>query len=246
MQWTDSGIILGVRRLGEAHVVLELMTREHGRHFGLVRGGRSRRLAATLQPGNGVTATWQARLDDQLGTYAVEGTELRAARFIGSAFSLYAINVLAVLLRLLPERDPHESLHEALHVIVEHLDAPSVAAPLIVRFELALLAELGFGLDLTQCAATGATQELSFVSPKSGRAVSRRAGEAYADRLLALPAFAREGFLAMDDAVAPSDLRAGFALSGYFLERHVFGPRGMAMPDTRAAMVAAVAPAARN
>lgn len=237
MEWTDEGVILGVRRHGESSVILEAMTRGHGRHQGLVRGGRSSRMRATLQPGNGVSLTWRARLEEHLGQFAVEPLALRAGTLLGCAASLYGLGHVAALIRLLPERDPHESLYEALLVVLEHLDTPRIAAPLIVRLELALLAELGFGLDLAVCAVTGATQELVHVSPKSGRAVSAKAGEPYADRLLPLPAFVRDGFLG--DSISHEQTRQGFGLTGHFLRRDVYDPRGLAMPDERAAFIAA-------
>ncbi len=235
MQWTDSGIVLGTRRFGETSVILELMTAHHGRHLGLVRGGRGKRYAALLQPGNSVHTTWQARIEDQLGAYTVEAETHRAAALIGNAGALYAVGYLASLVRLLPERDPQAGLHAALDVIMEHLGDLGVAAPLIVRFELEMLRALGFGLDLSACAATGATQELTFVSPKSGRAVSRGAGEPWRDRMLALP-----GFLSTGATAAAADVIDGLTLTGYFLERHVLAPRGVAMPEQRAALVESV------
>jgi DNA repair protein RecO (recombination protein O) len=238
MEWTDEAVILGARRHGESSVIVEAMTRGHGRHLGLVRGGRSRRMSALIQPGNGVTLTWRARLDDHLGQFAIEGTELRAGRFLDDAASLFGLGHLAGLLRLLPERDPHEGLYHALLVVLEHLDSPDVAAALMVRFELALLADLGFGLDLSACAVSGATQDLVFVSPKSGRAVSARAGEAYAARLLALPAFVSDRF--MGDHVTSEQIAAGFALTGHFLRRNIYEPRGLVPPDERASFLAAV------
>ena len=234
MEWRDDGIIIGLRRHGEANVILEAMTRAHGRHLGLVRGGRGRRQAPLLQPGNAVDLTWRARLDEHLGTYAVEVTQVRAARFLGSAAALYALNTVAEHLRLLPERDPHGPLFEALDVIIAHLDEPATACALIARFELALLGDLGFGLDLETCAATGNNEDLVFVSPKSGRAVSRVAGEPYADRLLPLPCFLKPR--AASQQCAPQ-LAEAFRLTGYFLERHVLQPRGLAMPESRAALL---------
>ncbi len=239
MEWTDEGIILGARRHGESSVILEAMTRHHGRHLGIVRGGRSVRFGPVLQPGNTVSLVWRARLDEHLGQYSVEGLNLRAGQLMPQAASLYGLTHMAALVRLLAEREPHERLYAALDVVLAHLDVPGIAAPLVVRFEIELLAELGFGLDLASCAVTGGTQELAFVSPKSGRAVSSRAGEAYADRLLALPAFVREGFLG--DSITAAEMTEGFALTGYFLQRHVWEPRGMHAPDERAAFAAAVA-----
>ncbi|GLK80626.1 DNA repair protein RecO [Methylopila turkensis] len=238
MQWTDDGLILGVRRHGETSVVLELFTRAHGRHLGLVRGGRSRRLRATLQPGNSVRATWRARLDDHLGAFAVEPLVGRAGRLMERADALHGVGHLGHLLRLMPERDPHEALYEIAEVVADHLDDRTAAPALIVRLELAVLAELGFGLDLSACAATGATHDLAYVSPKSGRAVGREAGAPYADRLFALPPF----LYATGANASPTfeDVAAGFAITGHFLEERIWAPRGLRPPDARAAYMAAL------
>jgi DNA repair protein RecO (recombination protein O) len=237
MEWTDEGIVLGVRRHGETSAIVELMTAGHGRHLGLVRGGVSRRMRPYLQPGNGVRAVWRARLDEHLGNYTIEATALRADRFMASAAASYGMQTLAAHLRLLPERDPHPALHEALTVLVEAIDTPQRAAPLFVRFELQLLSELGFGIDLASCAVTGAVSDLIYVSPKSGRAVSRAAGEPWKEQLLALPAFLRGN----GTAVNGGDIAAGFALTEYFLQRRVFEPRGLELPPARAAYLAALA-----
>jgi len=236
MQWTDEGIVLGVRRHGETSVILELMTHERGRHLGLVRGGTGRQLRGVLQPGNSLRATWRARLDEHLGNYAVEGINLRAAEFLAAAHAVHGVTHLAALCRLLAEREPHARIHGALEAILDALDDRSVVAPMIARFELAFLAELGSGLDLASCAATDATADLIYVSPRSGRAVSRAGGEAYRDKLMRLP-----GFLGRDDEPASAaDIADAFALTGFFLERHAFAPRGVALPDARARFVAAV------
>jgi DNA repair protein RecO (recombination protein O) len=236
MQWTDEGIVVGVRKHGESSVILELMTREHGRHLGLVHGGRSKTLQPVLQPGNSVQATWRARLDEHLGTYQVEGLGLRAAHLMGSPLALYGLATLAHLLRYLPERDPHPALYETLDVLVDHLDDPDLAPALFVRFELAILAEFGFGLDLSSCAATGSPNDLTYVSPKSGQAVSTAAGEPYKDRLLKLPGF----LIGQSKANRPreEEIRDGFALTDFFLHQNVFEPRGQAAPAERARFVA--------
>lgn len=238
MQWTDEGIVLGVKRHGEANAILELMTREHGRHLGLVKGGAGSRLRPILQPGNSLRAIWRARLDEHLGNFSVEGLELRAASFLSAAHALYGVTHLAALCRLLPERDPHGDLHAALETIVDHLNDPRVAAMAVVRFELQILVELGFGLDLESCAATGTPDDLVYVSPRSGRAVSRAAGEPWRDRLLRLPAFL--GVDADPHALASTELADGFAVTGFFLARHAFEPRGLALPEARESFIAAV------
>jgi DNA repair protein RecO (recombination protein O) len=238
MEWTDDAVILGVRRHGEGSLIVEAMTRAHGRHLGLARAGRGGAQAALLQPGNGVRATWRARLDEHLGHYTLEPVTSRAGAMMGQASALYALTHVCALTRLLAEREPHENVYEALCVVLDHLDEPTIAGALVVRYELAMLAELGFGLDLSACAATGATQELVYVSPKSGRAVSAQAGAPYADRLLKLPAFARDGYLG--DSVSREDLAAGFRLTGFFLESRIWEPRGVPAPGERAAMVAAM------
>lgn len=235
MQWTDDAIVLGVRRHGETGSVLEAMTRAHGRHLGLVHGGRSRRMQPVLQPGNLLRATWRARLDDGLGAFAVEPLESAVSRLIGSGLALYGVGHMAGLLRLLPERDPHPGLFEAARVLVAHLHDRATAPPLMVRFELAILTELGFGLDLGACAATGGNDALIYVSPRSGRAVSASAGEPYRDKLLPLPGFLRDGGPLDGDG----DVRNGFTLTGYFLNQHIWGPRALPIPEERARFVAA-------
>src|SRR5271154_5586320 len=236
MQWTDEGIVLGVKRHGETSVILELMTRERGRHLGLVRGGAGTRLRGVLQPGNSLSATWRARLDEHLGHYTVEGLNLRAAGYLAAAHAVHGVTHLAALCRLLAEREPHAGIHDALETILGALDDPAVVVPMIAQFELAFLAELGFGLDLSACAATGATADLIYVSPRSGRAVSRAAGEAYRDKLMRLPDFLR----AENAPASDTDVADAFALTGFFLERHAFSPRGLPLPDVRARFVAAV------
>src|SRR3984957_6837432 len=236
MQWTDEGIVLGVRRHGETSVILELMTQARGRHLGLVRGGARRRRRGVLQPGNSLRATWRARLDDHLGNYAVEAVNLRAAGYLSAAHAVHGVTHLPALCRLLAEREPHVRMHGELESILDALDDAATVAPMIGQFELGFLAELGFGLDLSSCAATGAKDDLIYVSPRSGRAVSRLAGEAYRDRLMRLPDFLRSD----NEPATAADVADAFTLTGFFLDRHAFGPRGLALPDARARFVAAV------
>lgn len=239
MEWTDEGIVLGVRRHGESSVIVELLTRGHGRHLGLVRGGAGKRMRPVLQPGNGVTAVWRARLDEHLGYYMIEGTRLRAASLLASPHAVYGVTHLAAVARLLPERDPHENIYEMLDRTLDDFEDAGEAAVHLIRFELAMLAELGFGLDLEACAATGATADLIYVSPKSGRAVSRTAGAPFSDRLLRLPAFLRPGE-GETGGWSDNDLNDGFALTGLFLLRHVLEPRGQGHSDARNGFINAV------
>jgi DNA repair protein RecO (recombination protein O) len=188
-----------------------------------------------LQIGNHVDVTWKARLADNLGHF---GTELRrgfAAPLMEDAAALAAITSLASLMRLLPERDPHPNLFEVTLFVLGYLDDAEVWPALLVRWEMALLDELGFGIDLSSCAATGATAELVYVSPRSGRAVSAEAGEPYKDRLLALPGFLRPG---ATGPVSRDDVLAGLALTGYFLESRALAPHGLAIPEARGRLAA--------
>ncbi len=247
MEWIDEGIVLGVRRHGETSIILELMTRGHGRHLGLVRGGSGPRMRGALQAGNTVRATWRARLDEHLGNYLVEAVNLRAAFFLDKAHALHGVTHLAALCRLLAEREPHTVIYEKLQEILDRLEDRRAAAPLIARFELDFLAELGFGLDLAACAATGSKDDLVFVSPRSGRAVSRAAGEPYREKLMRLPLFLSQKNLRQgpeevrESEIAPSgDLVDAFALTGFFLERHAFGPRGLPLPEARTHLITAL------
>ncbi len=237
MEWLDRGIVLGVRKHGETSVIAEIMTRAHGRHMGLVQGGRGRSLRPLLQPGNSVNAVWRARLEDHLGTFKLDAGRLRAARLMESAHATYAVQWLASLLRLLPERDAQPHLHDTLDIVLDTLDDPAIAAEMVVRYESAILNELGFGLDLSACASTGQRENLVHVSPRTGRAISREAGAPYADRLLRLPPFLMNDDAKRAQAAPLDDILAGFALTGHFMHRHVHGARGLVLPPEREAFI---------
>ncbi len=242
MEWRDEGLVIGIRRHGENSAIVEAMTRAHGRHLGLVRGGRSARLNAALQPGNTLGLVWRARLDEHLGAFVIEPMSLRAGRLMESALALAGIAWLGALARLLPERDPHEAVYETLTLIAERLDDFTLAPPLVARFEALILAECGFRLDLSRCAATGDSDGLAYVSPKSGRAVSAEAGAPWRDRLLPLPAFLREG-ARLEARPSAEEIADGFRLTGFFLARDLFASRGEPLPDSRRAFRAAAAKA---
>lgn len=237
MEWRDEGVILGTRRHGETSAIVEVMTCGHGRHMGMVRGGRSRRMQPLLQPGNHVDVSWCARLDEHMGTFTIEPLSFAAARLIETPVALYGIQLAAAHLRLLPERDPHRGLYETLRLIIEHFDDPLAAGELLLRFEVMMLEELGFGLDLKECAATGRKDDLIYVSPKSGRAVCREAGAPWAEKLLSLPSFVNDTALR---ASCYDDLDRAFTMTGYFLMRHVWEPRAQTPPDSRSGFLNAV------
>lgn len=237
MEWSERGLVLGLKKHGETSVILELMTRGHGRHLGVVRGGRSKAMQPVLQPGNEVEAVWRARLEEHLGLFAVEAAALRTDLLLSSPQGLHGVNWLGVLLRLLPERDPHPGLFDKAQVLLEQIATP-LAPALFVRFELAMLAELGFGLDLSECAATGSQENLIYVSPKSGRAVSAEAGTPWAAKLLPLPSFVREAPFA---GTPRGQVCEGFRLTEYFLIRDIFAPRGKQLPASRAAFIERIA-----
>ena len=228
MEWADEGIVLAIRRLGESGIVASLLTREHGRHPGLVHGGAGKANRATLQPGNHVKAWWRARLSDQLGAYRVEMARAYAGEVLDDPGKLAALaSACALSEALLPERQPHPAAFAALDALMKSFDSeawPSV----YVHWELALLRALGYGLDLSECAATGVMEGLAYVSPKSGRAVSLEAGAPYRDKLLVLPDFLVGG--GEGDRLAVFD---GLKLAGFFLDRHVLGPNRVAMPSAR-------------
>jgi DNA repair protein RecO (recombination protein O) len=236
MEWRDEGVILSVRRHGETSAIAEILTAAHGRVLGLVRGGRSRVQRPVLQAGNAVQTVWRARLEEQLCTFTLEPLDLRAGAIMEEPFRLAGLATLAGLAQLLPEREPHPRVYEALRVVLEAIGDDQLWPALLVRWELGLLDELGFGLDLSKCAATGARENLAYVSPRSGKAVSAEAGEPFQNRLFRLPAFLWAGGTA-----APADVIEGLKLAGFFLERHVFEPRGMRLPEQQDWIISALA-----
>lgn len=232
MDWRDDGIVLSLRKHGETSVIVHLLTREHGRHAGLVRGGNSKKLRGILEPGNEVNAMWRARLEEHLGSYSVEMLEGHSARVLSDPIRLAAMSSACALVDLcLPEREPHPALYGSLRALLTVLPGEGWPAA-YVAWELSLLAELGFGLDLSVCAATGTTDDLIYVSPKSGRAVSADAGQAYSDKLLPLPSF-----LTGEGTTDDHSLVDGLRLTGYFLDRHMLTPHGKLLPDSRERLI---------
>jgi DNA repair protein RecO (recombination protein O) len=242
MEWSDEGIVLAVRTLGESSVVLSLLTLGYGRHSGLVRGGAGRRTRGMLQPGNRISARWRARLPDHLGTMSCEPGRALAPEVLTDRVRLAAIAAAcAVAETALPEREPVPAIYQSLVDLLAAVEADSAWPARYVRWEMGLLAELGFGLDLGSCAVTGTTADLAYVSPRSGRAVSAAAGAPWHDRLLHLPAFLVGASAAGGEAIAD-----GLTLTGHFLLRHVYAERGRALPAARARLADEIARGARG
>ncbi len=238
MEWRDEGVLLSVRKHGEGSAIIEVFTQEHGRHAGLVRGGGSRKMAPILQPGAQLSVEWKARLEGHLGAYTVDPIKSRTVQIMADRGALAAMGSISALLCLgLPEREPHAQLYIR---TIDLVDALGEAADWPARYALwenALLAEMGFGLDFTECAATGVTQELVYVSPRSGRAVSREGGKEYADLMLPLPRFLR-----MDDPtknrVAVTD---ALRTTGHFIETWLMPALGRnESPASRARLLKAL------
>jgi|ERR1700735_5195715 DNA repair protein RecO (recombination protein O) len=231
MEWTDQAIMLGARRQGEGSLILSLLTRGHGRHKGLVRGGAKSRQRGLYEPGNLVTATWHARLAEHLGLLQIEPGQFHAAHLLDDPLRLACLEAaVAVSEAGLPERVAYPGVFAGLASLLASLSADDGFAAVHLRWELLVLRDLGFGLDLGSCAVSGSAEDLAWVSPRSGRAVSQSAGDAWRDRLLVLPRLLG-GIGGGGGEVA--DLLDGLALTGSFLERHVFAPCGLRLPEAR-------------
>ncbi|XDB00196.1 DNA repair protein RecO [Sulfitobacter sp. LCG007] len=230
MEWRDEGILLSARKHGESAAIVEVFTPAHGRHAGVVRGGTSRKIAPVLQPGAQLDLVWRARLEDHIGAFTVEPVRSRAAAAMGTRLTLAGLNAVTSLLSFcLPEREPHPALYARTEALLDLLGEDHVWPLAYLRWELGLLQEMGYGLDLETCAVTGATEDLVFVSPKSGRAVSRAGAGDWAQRLLPLPAVLRGLGDAPDHEIA-----AGFVTTGYFLESHLARDLGgKPLPEAR-------------
>ncbi len=230
MEWTEEAVVLGTKRHGETSAILHVFTRLHGCHHGLVRGARSRTMRPVLQAGNIVKVEWRARLEEHLGNFKVEALTMRGVELMDRPFALSGLTALAALCQVLPEREPHPRLYDAFRLVLDALGDDDIWPALLVRWELGLLEDLGFGLDLSKCAATGVRDNLAYVSPKSGRAVSADAGRPYRDKLFNLPPF----LLGSQAGVpTPRELADAFDLTEFFLNRHVFEARGLHMPEQR-------------
>jgi len=241
MQWSDRAIILSMRRLGESSGVIHLLTPNHGMYAGVDKGAFGKRKRGIYQPGNIVAAHWQARLSEHLGMLSCELTQATTAHLLDNRRKLAALASATCLAeKMLSEREAQPDVYACMEALVQALCMGENWLAAYVRLEFTLLACTGFGLDLERCAATGQADDLLYVSPRSGRAVSRHAGEPYREKLLALPAF-----LASEPdkiVVEHAQILDGLRLCGYFLESRVFAPRGVTMPTVRARFVGILQP----
>jgi DNA repair protein RecO (recombination protein O) len=233
MEWIDNAIVLGARQFGEGKLVAEVFSREHGRYGGVVHAGRKSQ--PMLQAGNLVHAGWKARLSEQLGFYSpLELVEPHATRLLDDPIALAGLSSAVTLIRAAtPERQAYPQLYDALIVLIEAMPQTEVWPAIYTRFELGLLSALGYGLDLSRCAVTGETENLAWVSPRTGRAATFEAGAPHADVLLRLPPF----LIDADAKLESGDVADAFALAGHFLERRVFEQRGEGMPESRRRLI---------
>lgn len=237
IEWRDDAVLLAVRPFGETSVIIEVFSAEHGRHAGVVRGGTSRKVAPVLQPGAQVAVTWKARLDSHLGSFTVEPVRSRAAVAMADRLALAGLNAVCTLLaHVLPEREAHAPLYHRTIALFDLLGQSDLWPLAYLRWEQALLDEMGFGLDLSACAVRGVNEDLIYVSPKSGRAVSREAAGAWADRMLPLPPV-----LAGKGDATNAEIVTALATTGYFIEhRLIKGLGDRPLPPARARLIDAI------
>lgn len=242
MEWEDEAFVLSSRPYGESGAIVELLTADHGKFAAHVSGGASRKKRAMLQPGATVAARYRARTEDQLGAATLEAMGEGPSALFDDPLALAGLAAAAgVTAGALPERTPHPGVYAAFETLVGALASTDLWPAVYVRFEAGLLDALGFGMDLSRCGATGSTDDLVYVSPKTGRAVSRAAGAPYHDRLLILPPF----LLGAQAGLGPGDIGNGLALTAAFLERHVFGPLNRPLPPARLWLIDKLRDAAR-
>ncbi|MDA8997043.1 DNA repair protein RecO [Hellea sp.] len=233
MNWNSEGYVLSVRKHGETSAIIDVLTPDYGRHLGLVRGGISRKIRPVLQPGNKINVEWNARLSEHLGSFKVEPLVSNSAQIMEDRLSLSALNSLCAIAReCLPEREVHLDVYQAFGVVLNNIGIHEIWPALYIKWESGLLSAMGYGLDLKSCAATGSKDNLTHVSPRSGRAVSAEAAEPYEDKLFLLPKF-----LISNSSFNPADLRSGLELTGFFLETRLQWGVNKTLPDERRRMI---------
>lgn len=234
MEWRAECIVLSVRHHGESSAIADVLSEEHGRFAGLVRGASGKRMRGLLQPGNRLAMHWRARLSEHLGMFTVEDAASSVAEVMEDPLALSGLSAACALLDMgLPEREAHPRLYHALGVLIEQIHDPDIWPALYVRLESGLLAELGYGLALDRCAATGIHDNLTHVSPRSGGAVCSEAAEPYLDKLMPLPKF----MAGQGGGIHPGDIRNGLRITGHFLERRLLWPVDKQLPQARERMM---------
>lgn len=235
--WSDEGALLSARPMGETSMIIEVFTPQHGRHAGVVRGGISRKIAPHLQPGAQLALSWKARLNEHLGSFTVEPIRSRAAQAMGDRLALSGLNAIcAILSRVLPEREAHLPLYDRTIALLDLLGQSDVWPLAYLRWEQALLEEMGYGMDLSACAVRGVNEDLAFVSPRTGRAVSREAAGEWADRLLLLPPV-----LAGKGDADNSEIAIALGTTGFFIEQRLMKALGdRPVPAARQRLIDAI------
>ena len=235
MEWQDNGIVLSLKNYGERSGLLEVLTLEHGRHLGIVRDIRSQYRKGSLQAGNTLQLNWRARISEHLGSFTFDVVESRAAKIMNNKLALVGLQTLVAYTNILPERESVGSLYKALSIVLDSMSSNNDWLELLIKWEMGFLAELGFGIDISKCVVSLETDNLIYVSPKSGKAVSKQIGNPYKDKLLKLPSF-------LIDNKKPSkiDVINGFLLTGFFLNKDVYEPLGLKMPNSRDRIVTMV------
>jgi DNA repair protein RecO (recombination protein O) len=241
MEWEDDAFVLSARAFGETGAIVEILTAERGKFAAHVAGGTSRKMKPFLQPGAKVIARYRSRVSEQLGSASLEPIGEGPASLFDDPLALAGLASAAALVATLPEREPHPGAYHALEALIAALANPDIWPAVYVRFEAGLLQDLGFEMDFSKCTVTGSMDDLIYVSPRTGRAVSRDAGEPYKDRLLVLPPF----LLSAQGRLGEGDIRAGLDLTGHFLEQHVFGPMNRPLPPARVWLLQRLADAGR-
>jgi len=228
MEWQDNGIVLSLKNYGERSGLLEVLTSSHGRHLGIVRDIRSQFRKGALQPGNTLQLNWRARISEHLGSFTFDVVESRAAKIMNNKLALVGLQTLVAYTKMLPERDSVGNLYKALCIVLDAMSNNDDWLELLIKWEMGFLAELGFGIDISKCVVTSSVDDLMYVSPKSRKAVSKDIGEPYKHKLLKLPSF-----LIDNKKSKKTDVINGFLLTGFFLNKDVYEPLGLKMPNSR-------------
>ena len=234
MEWQDNGYVISTKKFGESSVILDAFTRERGRFQGMVKGGMGRSKRSVLQAGNYVKLTWRARLEDQLGQYQVEAIKLNTGYILSSKLAPLGLSSLCELLKKLPDRQAYTQLYDGFETVLEHLIEDENWLPLLIKWQVGFLQQMGYGLDLTQCAVTGTTENLTYISPKTGRAVCEDVGLPYKGKLFTIPPFIIGDF---EQEITPDHLFEGMKITEYFIKKHVYDVQNLPFPEAQKLLI---------